>query len=73
MIHIWIKQLSLLQDFLEHLKNVNIGAPGWLSWLGVRLQLRSDLTISEFKPHVRLCADSSEPGACFGFGVSLSL
>ena len=26
-----------------------------------------------FEPHVRLCADSSEPGACFGFCVSLSL
>ena len=27
----------------------------------------------EFKPCVGLCADSSEPGACFGFYVSLSL
>ena len=26
-----------------------------------------DLTIREFKPRVELCADSSEPGACFGF------
>ena len=26
-----------------------------------------------FEPHVGLCADSSEPGACFGFHVSLSL
>ena len=32
-----------------------------------------DLTAREFKPHVGLCADSSEPGACFGFCVSLSL
>ena len=29
-----------------------------------------DLTVCEFEPHVRLCADSSEPGACFGFRVS---
>ena len=29
--------------------------------------------VREFKPHVGLCADSSEPGACFGFCVSLSL
>ena len=28
---------------------------------------------SEFEPRVRLCADSSEPGAYFGFCVSLSL
>uniref|UniRef100_A0ABI7YG44 Uncharacterized protein n=1 Tax=Felis catus TaxID=9685 RepID=A0ABI7YG44_FELCA len=27
----------------------------------------------EFEPRVRLCADCSEPGACFGFCVSLSL
>ena len=32
-----------------------------------------DLTVREFEPRIRLCADSSEPGACFGFCVSLSL
>ena len=32
-----------------------------------------DLTVREFEPCVRLCADSSEPGACFRFCVSLSL
>ena len=26
-----------------------------------------DLTVSGFGPRVGLCADSSEPGACFGF------
>ena len=31
------------------------------------------LTACEFKPPVGLGADSSEPGACFGFCVSLSL
>ena len=31
-----------------------------------------DLTVCEFEPRVGLCADSSEPGACFGFCVSLS-
>ena len=30
-----------------------------------------DLTVGGFEP--RLCADSSEPGACFGFCVSLFL
>ena len=28
-----------------------------------------DLAVCEFKPHIGLCADSSEPGACFGFCV----
>ena len=32
-----------------------------------------DLTVHEFEPRVRLCADSSGPGACFRFCVSLSL
>ena len=32
-----------------------------------------DLTVCEFEPGVGLCADSSEPGTCFGFSVSLSL
>ena len=32
-----------------------------------------DLTVPEFEPHVGLCADTSEPGACFGFCVSLSV
>ena len=29
--------------------------------------------VLEFEPHIRLCTDSSEPGACFRFRVSLSL
>ena len=32
-----------------------------------------DLTVCEFEPRVGLCADSSEPGASFGFLVSSSL
>ena len=32
-----------------------------------------DLIVREFEPHVQLCANSSEPGAFFGFCVSLSL
>ena len=32
-----------------------------------------DLTVLEFKSCIRLCTDSSEPGACFGFSVSCSL
>ena len=32
-----------------------------------------EVTVREFEPQVGLCADSSEPGACFGFCDSLSL
>ena len=32
-----------------------------------------DLMVHEFQPHIGLCADSSEPGACFRFCVSLFL
>ena len=32
-----------------------------------------DLAVGGFEPRVGLCADGSEPGACFGFCVSLSL
>ena len=35
--------------------------------------LGHDLVVHEFEPHIRLCANSSEPGVCFGFCVSLSL
>ena len=35
--------------------------------------LGHDLTVRGFRPHIRLCADISEPGACFGFCVSLFL
>ena len=32
-----------------------------------------DLVVCGFGPHVGLCVDSLEPGACLGFCVSLSL
>ena len=32
-----------------------------------------DLVLPGFEPHAAFCADSSEPGACFRFCVSLSL
>ena len=47
--------------------------PGWLSWLSGRLRWGHDLVVREFEPRVGLCADSSEPAACFRFCVSLSL
>ena len=45
------------------------GSVGWASDFGSG----HDLVVREFEPHVRLCADCSEPGACFRFCVSLSL
>ena len=45
------------------------GSVGWVSDFGSG----HDVTVHEFETHVRLCADSSEPGACFGFRVSLFL
>ena len=62
--------ITLLNDF----KTLEIpGAPGWLSQLSSDFGSGHDLTVREFEPHVRLYADNSEPGACFGFCVSLLL
>ena len=60
-------------DDFEGFKTSGDGAPGSRSRLSVRLQPGHDLAVREFEPRVRLCADSSEPGACFRFWVSLSL
>ena len=56
-----------------NLKMSNSGA-AWVAQ-SVKRPTRSgqDLTVHEFEPRVGLCADSSEPGACFRFCVSLSL
>ena len=45
----------------------------WLAQSVKRLTLAHDLAVRGFEPHVGLCADGSEPGACFGFCVSPSL
>ena len=45
------------------------GSVGWAADFGSG----HDLAVHGFEPRVGLCADSSEPGACFGFCVSLSL
>ena len=63
-----------------------LGAPGWLTclrvswgaWVAQSVGASDsgsgrELTVRGFEPRVGLCADSSEPGACFGFCVSLSL
>ena len=54
----------------------NMSARGaWVAQSVERLTLGSghDLAVSEFESRVGVCADSSEPGACFRFCVSLSL
>ena len=74
-------KLSLIADnFIIYLKRVSVyrnfrvwGAPGWLSQLSVNFNSGHDVAIHEFEPCIWLCADNSEPRACFGFCVSLSL
>ena len=44
----------------------------WVERPTLDLSSGHDLTVRGFEPRVGLCADSSEPGACFGFCVSLS-
>ena len=58
----WILFKNKLQGHLG-------GSVGWAT----DFSSGHDLAICEFKPHIRFCADSSEPGTCFGFCVSLSL
>ena len=41
------------------------GAPGGLIWSATDFGSGQDLAVHGFEPRVRLCADSSEPGACF--------
>ena len=55
--------------YKENLEGRLGGSVGWASDFGSD----HDLTVREFEPRVGLCADSSEPGACFWFCVSLSL
>ena len=69
-----IKKKNLKRNALPlKVARKKVGAPGWRSWLSVRLQPGHDLVVREFEPRVRLWADGSEPGACFRFCVSLSL
>ena len=68
-----VRPLLMLCFSLSLKKWIKTGAPGWLSRLSVRLRSGHDLAIHVFEPRIRPCADSSEPGACFRFCVSLSL
>ena len=66
----WAQQLSC---FPSQKKKATLGrlggSVGWATDFGSG----HDLTVHEFEPRVGLWADGSEPGACFGFRVSLSL
>ena len=59
---------------IEDLKCGRVEASGWLSWLNILLWLRSSSHswFMSLSPSSN-SADSSEPGDCFGFPVSLSL
>ena len=50
-----------------------LGVPGWLNQLSIDISSGHDLMVCGFEPCVGLCVDSSEPGACFKFCVSISL
>ena len=56
--------LKRARELLGHLG----GSVGWAS----DFNSGHDLAVFEFEPRIGLYADSSEPGACFGFYVSLS-
>ena len=45
----------------------------WVAQLVKHFGSGHDLAVDEFESRIGLCADSSEPGACFGFCGSLSL
>ena len=60
-------------NFLTAIEKTTQGAPEGLGWLSVSFGSGHDLTLHKFEPRVGLCADSSEPGACFTFCVSFSL
>ena len=49
-------------------QKINLGR-----WSASNFSSGHDLSACEFEPRIGLCADSSEPVACFGFCVSLSL
>ena len=63
----------LSNSILFYMKNVVGGRLGGLVGWASDFSSGHDLKVLGFKPRVGLCADSSEPGACFGSCVSLSL
>ena len=43
----------------------------WVKCLTLGFSPGCDLTVCGFEPHIGLCTDSSEPGACLGFSLIL--
>ena len=66
----WLFKMIASRDSF---RNDNFGAPGCLSRLSVQLWLRSWSQVHGFEPCIGLCADSSEPEACFRFRLCLPL
>ena len=73
--HSWATVLAKCQSSLQN--NLCIFRGTWVAQSVKHLTLGfgsgHDLVTHKFEPRIGLCADSSEPGACFGFCVSLSL
>ena len=63
----FVKMIALLYSMEVLLEIWRIG--GLDSSVGLVSDFGSghDLVVCEFEPCIGLCADSSEPGACFGF------
>ena len=66
---IWSKYVIELFDTggVEPLRGHKAGRLGGSVGQASNFGSGHDLTVRGFKPHIRLCADSSEPGACFRF------
>ena len=68
-IHIWKERLSHTVSFKKIKWQGHLGGSvGWASDFGSG----HDLTACKFEPCIRLCAHSSESGACFGLCLPLS-
>ena len=59
---------TLLRVYALYAEGCLRGSVRWASDFGSS----HDLTVRGFKPQVGLCADSSEPGACFCVSLSIS-
>ena len=76
------KQIVVYSNNVIHIDEKEWKQPAAIKWMNLGLLGCSvgwasnfssghDLTVHEFEPCIRLCADSSEPGAYFRFCVSL--
>jgi len=70
--NLWLKQFFVIKSYRSTDVNLNrcLGAPGWLSWLSLRLWLRSRSQGLEIKPHTGLPA---QQGVCLRFSLPLPL